>query len=1035
MDDPWASNAWSTASTEEQYTSTKSPEPQKWNAFERDADEETADVAAPTWATASVEPVWDDGMGLWNSSTSDMDVWNASVPDVTPEEPEEQRELEEPERQLEYLATDTVEQEPEDTGAQTPTQILPTPPRSPLPISANLLSNPVEAEEAPEPEIAAPPSPDPFGSFESAELTVQEPADEYVAAWSPISPGFALEETEEPWGNAWEAERDEDTEESNEQADEWEAAQEAKRRRDRKVPPELLQSILDQWEKVSEEVYGKHDPIPPEFSWRKGLDNVEGLFDLVERFLPPPSYPPPTPLSKSMLAKSVKETLRLTRSFGLTQSSPMSRLYASKGSMEWEQSVRSQKHSAKDEWGWDLKHGHEEIPEHDSSTEKKTTSFLSFWGRKPSSTPSINSSAITIASPSLASTTPSVPESPLKPSSKASSPATSARPSVDISTPISVTKPTTPTTPQITVASTPSINEAASATPESPSVQPSAVSRFWSRFSKRSSTVAPTASTDKEKEKERRSSLQVALSANDISFLSDIVPAGTPAKSHQTVPSLSSLESMLSSSSTAGSSKLPPPLAPPPRPSALPSLTTKESGSARSSSSFDRAMADAQLMDALDAVGLGIGGETGYTPVSFDLLDSPMETPSVPIHTIPPLPISPPPPSQRQSIPAIPLNSALPSARPRSAIPSLAPSLPSPLQPPPGSLLGLPNDSSSQRDFSADLLSLSSLSSSTPPPAIQPSAGAIQPPAARVDNPLPPTPQTVADDFDDFADFISGPSLSSNPDPPSTQAFPHQTPTIPASSSPFGALGAHSAKAPHQSPLSTLSTPSPTMQIQGLLSQPDNSEFGDFGDFMSTPPPVLVSNRSRNSMPTAIPTLAPPPASSKSSVSKTSRLAPIDSMAGLVTLASNKVGRWPAPPSPGLPRLQLPPGPAGNNRNSSLVPSQHPSFDLFGDDFVTHGARHNGSDGSSHSGPTAPTDFSAVQQSAPSASTPAFNFTTLAASPTLQSFSSQPFSSQPSRTPTPLGAILSPQTTGKGSSGAGTKSGLSAQDLSFFEGL
>jgi hypothetical protein len=89
--------------------------------------------------------------------------------------------------------------------------------------------------------MTAPASPDPFGSFESAEDVDEEP--EQPSSWTPKTPNFPSEATDEPWGAAWGGKDTEDGEgEGNDEAlnDEWELAQQARRKRDRKVVSVLL---------------------------------------------------------------------------------------------------------------------------------------------------------------------------------------------------------------------------------------------------------------------------------------------------------------------------------------------------------------------------------------------------------------------------------------------------------------------------------------------------------------------------------------------------------------------------------------------------------------------------------------------------------------------------------------------------------------------------------------------------------------------------------------------------------------------------
>lgn len=216
MEDPWGSDAWSSTDVKVENSSHKSLGFSKWNTFERDADDNTIDVGIPSWSAASGSGLG-EGTNLWHAESSTLDAWK---PDLSIEEQMPESDLE-PERDV------TKEQEEEEHGSPEPRAILPTPPLSPPPItSATPPSSP------PKP-LIGPPSPDPFGSFESAEIVSEESHD--AAAWTLKTPDFSSEATNESWGNAWSGIEKEDQEKDEQAKDEWEVAQEARRKRERKL--------------------------------------------------------------------------------------------------------------------------------------------------------------------------------------------------------------------------------------------------------------------------------------------------------------------------------------------------------------------------------------------------------------------------------------------------------------------------------------------------------------------------------------------------------------------------------------------------------------------------------------------------------------------------------------------------------------------------------------------------------------------------------------------------------------------------------
>ena len=667
--------------------------------------------------------------------------------------------------------------------------------------------------------------------------------------------------------------------------------------------------------------------------------------ELVDSLLPVTSFPPPMPFNKTAVAKSVKETLRLTRFFAVAQSSPMAHLHASKGSTDWEKSVKAQNGAANDEWGWDLKHEPEENSEPtDSTKDKKGGGLLSFWSRKASSITSTSTGDLP---------TPNPPKSPTV-VSKATTPATSGRPSIDSSR---IASPTTATFPS---SSPPAVDtDAVSSDP--PVAQPSAVSRFFNRFSRK-----PSAVTTSPPGKEGPSSL--SLSPDDFSFLSDMAPSTseTPLQPQPESTSASSLEAMLSLSTTSfgpGSSKLPPPLAPPPSRASGP-IGHRFSNSQGSDTSFDAKMADTQMKDLLGTVmGAPSSQLSGYSPITVDVSEPSVEseTPSSAFQ-------GPGSPTYRTMHQSSRVQGRPPAnyqiRETRSGMSS--PVLPQPVSAP--TTLSL---HSTEHSSTITAISTSIPSPPIPPPHTAERASRQQPIAlARFHNPLPPTPKPGVDDVIDL--------LSASP-PSSMPSNTH----LPEFGSAFS-----SGQSGTASLLSSVSNQSPSVASSSV------DDFGDFGDFIST--------RLRTPSPPKVP-------------QKTFKTTDHQPTLELVEKAASRQGRWPAPPSPLPQPLPPPPGSSSNSSYFNMAPGQPSEIDLLTSD-------NSPAKGSSMSN-TLSSQHSALPQ------------------PLFVSSPSHPTSTPLDVSPAPSAGALTSRTStpsllpsSEPSKLAGA-SGLSAQDLSFFEGL
>lgn len=424
----------------------------------------------------------------------------------------------------------------------------------------------------------------------------------------------------------------------------------------------------------------------------------------------------------------------------------MAHLQASKGSTDWEKSVKAQKAAANDEWGWDLKHEPEEMPSAtDSDRDKRSGGLLSFWSRKVLS---VSSAPVGDSPTTNSQISPTAIPKPTSPMSAHSSTDSSHVVSPTTATPSTFRPPDNVDT-VLTDASSP---------------QSSAVSRFFNRFSRKPSAVASASARQ-----EKRTSL--SLTSDDLSFLSDMTPSTTEG-SLQSPPGSASINSLggklsgLTQNSSPSSHKLSPLFGPPSLRSSHPT-GHKSTNSVGSETSFDDKMADAQFMDRLDdAMGGGPSSSSGYAPITINLLDSPEKTNvSLPVGHLPDAPVQAAPTS---------LSSWIPSLMPKVASGTLPPI------PPPHSLDGSPKHRQSiasarfhdplpptpQRDLDdlTDIFSPSSHSGppsqlqnvSSPPTKLSPSTSLLSS-ASNHSNHVSASKESGSADFGDFGDFISTP--------------------------------------------------------------------------------------------------------------------------------------------------------------------------------------------------------------------------------------------------------------------------------------
>ncbi|GBE86369.1 hypothetical protein SCP_0902480 [Sparassis crispa] len=1138
--------------------------------------DEEADLAAPSWSTGAGtqwnEPSEVSGFS-WSQADSDL-AWGASTYegiDIKSPLP-----VDAPSQPVDDEAETVVGSAPQSLHLHAPEEIS-SPPSSALHAesSSSVLSPSL-------PIASLPDSSDAFGSFESAFISTAEDHSPH---------DFDSEEVgADAWGSAWANTDRDQAENKSAQVDEWEEAKKQKARQDRRVPPEVVASMLQQCNEFCIEVWPEGEKLSAtgkdawRNDWRSTLDGVEGLDSFLQSLLPPLTLQPAGQFGKSSIARKMANSVRLTKHLPLTKGSPMSHYLAARGSTAWEVAVKERKEAVEDDVpvGWRILEKQLSTSEAVDSTQAKKhgSRLFSFWSRRQSGASPARSTLSTTSPTDHAH--PEGSESPFFDntahvrSPSHNSIGSAGRTSVDkVSSPVSATKSPTPSplplTPTVISPVSPPQMGSYSNAPEPPSepprtqsppAAPSAVSRFFGRFSRHQSSHGSIGV---------HSSL--ALSPDDLEFLSDI-PSANDESDHVPISSLASsvkpepLPPVLP----------PPPLPPPPR---VQSMGTNGSPVHELTSSTEPTTILPQIPDAqlnsldsfftsLDAGGSKPGSRASSVSLSATLQPtfpaglvtpvppSPLTASQLESRPLSPYPLSssnspivekqaatpfylPSPPSSRAQTPSFPAPSTAPVhptpelGRSSTVKPRLSwPRLPSPLRAhrsstqPQANTSSLastssesPSTPSSARPLAelypmamrvnsltngtnATVVKASSSSSSSfilPPPP----SSCSQAPATTAFTPtLPPPPRAssaaskpvspfvnVLDD-DDFSEFHSSPIPA-----PATLPLPQraQSPSaIPAASSTRSNLSiASSSKQP----------PPPALSLSSLRSSiplfDDNDNFSDFNS--SVPASALPSSLQPTSsksfdspssfssfntstsekaflaphksagfdvaggLSPVLRSPSPPRPPSKSSTPslilkprgrspdspsharKRSRAEEVQHTLELMERAAARPGRWPAPPSPLPTALHFPKPPP-----SASASSVQPLVDLMGDDGddAPEPALAQPQPLAASAVPvipaipmsvslSSPALFNPVRPSSGAGSTP-FVPTRLSQSQSLQGWGA--FEAVP-RTGTPLGggvpdlfsAPVHPSTSASAAQTAVKSSGLSAQDLSFFEGL
>ncbi|KAL4254833.1 hypothetical protein ABKN59_004663 [Abortiporus biennis] len=542
---------------------------------------EEADLAAPSWSTGNDirwnEPSEDSSGFGWSKAEPDV-AWGTS----TYEGIQIGKTLPPQDEDAKTVVPSEEEEDEVPTHSFNDVEPIPRfPSRSPSPISTPAISVPDTIE------TTSSTSPDVFGGFASASETSDTPALK------------APDLDADAWGSAWASESDDvHRSDSNDAVDEWEAAKQEREKLDRVVPEEVRTKILDDCEAFCNERWPiKDDDLQTKSdqdSWRNnirtGMREVKGFDTLMDQYFPRelPSHPPVN-FSKTNLAKKRAAEIRLTRNLPIVKESPWSYYMASKGSTTWEKAVKAHKDAPEDDVvpaGWRVLDKDTPVETKAVKAQKTSSGFFSFWGRKDAK-PSVSTASISSTSSASVSRSQSPaaldksksspgtlsqsngPSSPTKSSSEdVMSPTSLMSPPGSADTPFSsgfdITSP--PTSASYADAPVPLEMDRSQSSPA-----PSAVSRFLNRFSSHRRSALPSSA---------HSSL--ALSSDDLEFLSDIVPSAGDEADDEPLAGSAALANLIKPEPLPP--MLPPPPANVPLPQSRPSSAARSSGDSFKSS-------------------------------------------------------------------------------------------------------------------------------------------------------------------------------------------------------------------------------------------------------------------------------------------------------------------------------------------------------------------------------------------------------------------------------------------------------------------
>ena len=697
--------------------------------------------------------------------------------------------------------------------------------------------------------------------------------------------------------------------------------------------------------------------------------------DLTDTLFPEHTFTPRVPFAKSAVAKEMTKSLRLTRHSAITRLSPMAHFMRNKGSSsDWEAAVKNRPDEVPDVMpvGWRIVEKKEEPPA-PVETKKRSSLFSSFWNRREGSTASLPSipdaktSLVQDSPTELSHTGPAsiaerIGTPPIPPSRTASqSPRQSVegRRSQSLSSNRLTKSPPVPPVVATSISAS-SANSAIGQSPVDTTPSPadptvttdgpaqSAVSRFLNRFSRPKSAVNHSSVSLSSEDLDFLSDVPVVHSANDAGDGDDDMPLGKQ-KAMMESKQGAALATPLTATPLRGrASDLPPPQAVAEddfdalfnSPVVQPQKVTPTTPSRPSSVSQKGPLRPPNATPQTDS-SRGLSNPLRPQTPSFPIARM-SSTSSTPPHSSGPVPflIPPPPSTSRPTTPQPPIRALSPPIT--TSIPLLQP-LPSSQKPaetnlfddddefsdfssPSGQRLPTANGTQQLESLSfsgpiGPMNSLRSLDLITPSTSQQPILHTM---SGSSSSTMSPMSDTVDDAWglDAFEDPASATSTATNHAPANVVYPPVVVGTPPTKTT----LNQHSTSQPWLSGLSKPSPPPPPVPSKSGSSTPSSLTNSPMG---LPPKPQFVSKQ--RPPPFNLPGLdqqRPPHSRSHS------RRVSAEDHSNTIQLMNNasKRGAWPAPLSP-LPEALAPPPPPSSmiNTPATTAYASKPLLDVGGE--------------------------------------------------------------------------------------------------------
>ncbi|KAF8075054.1 hypothetical protein FPV67DRAFT_1575347 [Lyophyllum atratum] len=980
MEDPWA-NAWgepAKPADDHQTTWSHSSKPSLSGL-----DAET-DIAVPSWATGAgvqwSEPS-DDQATLWHPNLPPAKEWVTSPYEDLPLGKSSSDSIHESDRSLSPVVPETTASSSAVSLHASPQlgleHILPT---------NDVVQSQIRSSTLVLAPASPPSSPDAFGTFETGLDADEDEVDPWAQSVVPPDTQTPNSQKEDVWVPSWGApDNAAEAQQVDKPIDEWEVAKQQKERQDQHVPPHVLASILDDFQALTSELWdttadSSNNENAGNSDRRSGIDGVEGLAAIENRLIPRDlTLPQYVRFSKTSTSKHMVDSLRLTRHVPIARLSPFALYLASKGLTAWETSVKSRIEIANDDLlppGWRVveKEKEESGPTVDIK-KKGTGGLLSFFGRRVPTAP-LETKSRRSESPGRA---PPICTSVSSSNATVSSSVTavSSRTSVDSakSSPARSSTPVAPGPPptsSLAISSDPSNALTLSAQSSQPTSDVFEPIETPSAVSRFLTRFSRSKATGSSHHE------SLALSTDDLEFLDDIVPSANDGADEAS--QLRELSTMISSSRLP--TKLPRPLAPPPRPPPLRNMSSTLPASSERLPPPPSAQEDLfSLFDSPSSSGKSSAPQIQPSTSSLSLS---FTQPPASASTIAPLP-APTPTSFKLAPQATGSSSSSRGVgRPSSPFdfttpPTSRSQSPLPAKRTPVAIMSLGSTSSTNNIRSHTATPLPIL---PPPPNLQSMTQPSSQPSSRQ-----PSGKIIEDDFRDFYS------------PPLPQPLQSDT-----------------------SMSSVFSDESLFADSSSTDVKTKNDFFDDFDDFVSSPirdpspprPPAKPTSFGHRPISQQAQVIPQPPVKHPSPPPReVSRAADHQRTRSLVNTGAARSGMWSAAVHPPT-EILLPPGPA------------QPPPSINGS--VTQARQGNGSVlGSSISTPSTfpfalppPPGFSSMRTTVTPSPPPQLRGASPASALVGQNRLSQP-------PPLVTRATSSPAPTASG--------GLSAQDLSFFEGL